>query len=466
MRLLTTAAVTFGLASVAFAGGYMNNTNQSIDFVRNFAQGASTSPSGAVYWNPAGVAFADNGLYVSAHTQTIWQTRNIDAQFFGEYEGESFVPAMPSATVAYKHNDWSVFGSFFISGGGGSVEFDDGVPMLDALVGPTVYGTLSGMGAQLGMDEATIGGMLKMNGLLAPEATFSYKDLYETKTYFKGSSTIYAGLLGGSYKVTDILSLAIGVRFNYAKNAYKVSYEVNPTQTAKMLDGAAAQAGMQLGLSEQLDLDETLLKVEQDGFGFTPVIGMHLHFKKVDVGVKYEGETNIEMKNDTKTIHPMVSSFMPQYEDGVKDDGDLPAQISIGGRIKWLDWLRTSIGYAHYFDQAAEYANDVERTLHHDEKEFFGGIEVDPIKMLTLSVGIMRTEIGYSDKSLSDLDFGTPSTSIGGGFAVRLTDWVAFQVGYMETLYDTYHKVDEMTGTKRSYDRSSHNVGAGLDFKF
>ena len=60
----------------AFADGIMHNTNQSADFVRNFAQDASLTNS-AVYYNPAGTAFADDGLYVSAHSQTVWQTREI-----------------------------------------------------------------------------------------------------------------------------------------------------------------------------------------------------------------------------------------------------------------------------------------------------------------------------------------------------------------------------------------------------
>lgn len=61
-------------ATAAFAGGIMHNTNQSTDFVRNFAQDASISNS-AVYYNPAGTAFADDGLFVSVNSQTVWQTR-------------------------------------------------------------------------------------------------------------------------------------------------------------------------------------------------------------------------------------------------------------------------------------------------------------------------------------------------------------------------------------------------------
>lgn len=94
-KFVKQGALLLSLASASFAGGLMHNTNQSVDFVRNFAQDAATGAH-AVYYNPAGLAFGSQGFHIALHNQTILQTRTVTAKGLGEYEGESFVPAMPS----------------------------------------------------------------------------------------------------------------------------------------------------------------------------------------------------------------------------------------------------------------------------------------------------------------------------------------------------------------------------------
>lgn len=70
----------------------------------------------------------DDGLYVSAHSQTVWQTREIDTDKLGYYEGKSFVPVMPSLLVNWHRGNFALSGGFYIIGGGGEAKFDKGFP--------------------------------------------------------------------------------------------------------------------------------------------------------------------------------------------------------------------------------------------------------------------------------------------------------------------------------------------------
>lgn len=417
-------------ASVAFAGGIMHNTNQSAEFVRNFAQDASISNS-AVYYNPAGTAFAEDGLYASVNSQTVWQTREIETDVYGDYEGESFVPVMPSLLMNWHHGNLALSGGFFLIGGGGEAKFYDGLPMIDQLVSAMI--------------SAQAGANPDLTKHIAAAGISNTTDLFSTK--FTGKQYVYAWQLGASYRFFDKFSAFLGARLNYAYNAYEGSMKSSiDSETLNAL------------------FTKTLLDCEQTGWGITPIASLGFHYKKFSAGIKYEHNTSIEMETQTEEIDATVASMMPQFTDGAKTDNDLPAILSVGVSYAWFDWLRTGVGYHHYFDTFASYANDKQDDLDGDENEFVFGIEADIVEQFTVSAGIQRTLYGITDDYISDLSFVTDSWSIGGGIAFRFTPKFQVQLGYMETIYEDYKK-KESSGVTKTYDRTSHNIAAGLEFK-
>ena len=72
-KLILTAALAAASLS-AFAGGYVTNTNQNVAFLRNPAQNAVIGVQGA-YFNPAGIAFMNNGWHLALDIQTAVQRR-------------------------------------------------------------------------------------------------------------------------------------------------------------------------------------------------------------------------------------------------------------------------------------------------------------------------------------------------------------------------------------------------------
>ena len=124
-------------------------------FNRNFARVGAIGIDG-VYFNPAGVAFLDQGFHLSLNFQNVYQTRQITSAFSipafantpyeypftlngGDktdgskfYEGKASVPILPSFQVAYNKDKWSFQAGFGLTGGGGKASFNEGLPSFDA----------------------------------------------------------------------------------------------------------------------------------------------------------------------------------------------------------------------------------------------------------------------------------------------------------------------------------------------
>jgi long-chain fatty acid transport protein len=180
------------------AGGLLTNTNQHISFLRMLARGTSMQIDG-IYSNPAGVAWLGNGLYFSLNGQSVYQTRNISATFglFPEgtrqYKGTASVPILPSAYIAFKHDQWAISGFFGVVGGGGKASFSTGLPMFDSRVMASIYAA--------------------SNGAITP-------DQYSISSSMTGKQFIYGAQLGLSYSFNDHIAGFLGGRMDYFTGNY------------------------------------------------------------------------------------------------------------------------------------------------------------------------------------------------------------------------------------------------------
>ena len=454
------------LATSAVAGGLNTNTNQSAIFQRSIARDASTDVD-APYANPSGTAFMKDGLYISVNSQMFWQKRGTTVNkspLFDDgakFEGETFVPSMPSILATWHRGNLALSGYFGIIGGGGSVSFDDGLPSFAAL-----------MHTPLEKIEAG----LSEKGL---STTNSSVDISLDAT-----SYIFGAALGASYEFNKMFSVYLGARFNYVFNSYdgsignlKLNTEIsriNPdgdlvraSELSETFATLAEKATSQedkvtyATLSKTFEsLDEQTsmeLDVEQTGWGITPIVGLGFQYKGLTLGAKFEYNTSIEIENDTKKNGTPLS----QYDDGVKDHNDIPSLIAVGLSYALLDNVRLSIGYHHWFDSKANLSGNLEDYID-DSNEFLYGVEVDFLKRFTISGGVQVTRFGISDDYISDMNINLSSTSFGFGFACSVTDWLRLNVSYFHTLYNDYEETVEY-GID-TYNRDSRGFGLGLDF--
>ena len=218
----------FILASdVLFGGGIVTNTNQSAGWVRMPARNATLGLD-AVYYNPAGLnLLPSNGFFVSLNNQVIGQKRTInsDYQFLNEseYIGNVSAPLFPGIYAGYKTDKFAVSFGFNPMGGGGGATYDKGVPSFEYPLTDLVPGL-------------TASGVTGLTG-------------YRADIFFEGTSVFFGYQLNFSYKINDMLSVALGGRYVTAKETYaghlqdiEVNYNGTWTRADAVLNGLSQQA--------------------------------------------------------------------------------------------------------------------------------------------------------------------------------------------------------------------------------
>lgn len=434
-------------ALTSFAGGLTTNTNQHSAFIRNPARFATLGIDG-VYFNPAGTAFLQEGWHLSANWQMVWQDRDaIDLkQNNKKYEGNVYVPCMPTILAAYKTGDWTFSGFFGMPGGGGKAEFDNGLPLFDNLIG--------GLGAGL--------------GAMAPvPMTISGASQFESTQY------MFALQFGAAYKINDNLSAYAGIRGNYISNNYM--------GTIKALADIPAMAatGVEV-MAVNIDMD-------QSGVAFAPIVGVDYKVGDFNFAAKYEFRAKTTVENDTKACDVAAGPMMGQvgmketietaagaalggylggFADGNKLRSDAPAILSLAGSWQIIDRLQVMAGWNYYFDKDAKVESlmggDNMKKLSRNTLEYLFGAEFKVTEKFLVSAGIQFSNFGINDNYTSDLAFTNDSFMTGVGGKYSLTEKLDINFGYCYANYAPDHNA--LTQTR--YERKTHNATVGVDFRF
>ena len=199
-------AMTAMFATATWAGGLMTNTNYHIAFDRMMARGASFDVD-AAFSNPAGLVWGHEGWQLSLNFQKPWQNRDITVGDT-KYEGKASAPIVPALFASYKKDRMALSAMIGIVGSGGFVQYDNGVPMFNVLLGSTITSLTQGL------NQKTQG--------FAPVVT---PDQFDSE--MKGKQYIYGGQLNFSYKITDNFAAAVGLRANYYDGYYRGHVKAN-----------------------------------------------------------------------------------------------------------------------------------------------------------------------------------------------------------------------------------------------
>ena len=459
-------AMTAIFATTAWAGGLMTNTNYHIAFDRMMARGASFDID-ATFSNPAGLVWGHEGWQVSLNFQKPWQYRDIELTANNKstlYEGKASAPIVPALFASYKKDKWAVSAMLGIVGSGGFVEYKDGVPMFNALLGNTIT-TLT-----QGLNTATNG--------FAPVVS---PDQFDSS--MKGKQYIYGGQVNFSYKITDCFAAAVGMRVNYYDGYYRGHVKANHST---------------IGNLASLSLD-----VDQKGWGFTPIVSLAFHKGPLTLTARYEFRTKINTKNETNSLSATLNSaeliekplvqlvqanvipaeqaaamaaniknqveqglviHTAPYEDGAHTRYDMPALLSVAAGYEFTPKLRATVEYHFFDDKNAKMANDRQEKLTHGTHEILAGIEYDINDKFTISCGGQRTDYGLSDEYQQNTSFACDSYSIGLGGAWNITEKVRLNAGYFISLYSDYKKQTDYG--LETYSRTNNVIGIGVDYKF
>ena len=474
--LALVAAMT--ITTTVFAGGPMTNSNQSASFLRSIARGTSLDPD-AVYNNPAGVVFMDNGFHIGINDQMAKQTRTVTSTFAPfamsngnatkEYVGEVFSPAIPSVHFAWKHNRWAVMVGMGVNGGGGSLEFDNGLASFERQFS-VLPGAISQLGQQLG----------QMNPAMAVSA-----NRYSMDMYLKGNSMTLAFNAGVAFRITDWLSVAAQLRYSTTSNGYEgymKNIQINPTMAAMGLQGdmmSAAQfftaAGAALGqlnpaLAQQAAVyaaqtADHILDVKQKGTSISPVLALAFHKGKWDASVKYEFKMATELEIESEPISANDRVINDIFPNGAKVKSETPALLA-AALSRHFGSVKVTAEWHNYFDKDAQ--NSFSPCITGNTNEYLLGAEWSISDKWLVSAGVQRTALNMDINKYSDMNFVTSSTSVAAGVKYNFSEKVGLNLGIMPTFYDKETAVGQASGINFTdvYHRTSIVWGIGLDLKF
>lgn len=436
-------------SSMVFGGGLVTNTNQSAAWARTLTRQA-TWDADAVYFNPAGLGVMDKGLHLSVSNQFITQTQQITNNYqFLEgapvtYEGDVQALLFPSIYASYKMEKLAISAGFNVIGGGGGADFQDGLPSFEVPIASLVPML---QGALAPIDQAT-GGIYGFSNITG----------YNMEAPFKGTSAYLGFQLGATYAINDLISVALGARYVSVKNTYEGSLTgitidapaayggTQPAGTYLRTVGDAISTANPAGAA-QLYAYATLLdaqtadkyvEVTQKGGGFTPIVGVNLHLSDmINIGLKYEHHTKIEIENQT------TADDVNMFPDGEKTRADLPGQFSGGIQLKPLNKLTASVGFNTYFDKSAYYGqtddngNQINNETTIDKNAYDVGVSVEYklLGILGLSAGFSTGNIGVNDGYQSDLNYALKTSSVAGGVFIDLGKMITLNAGYVHIMY-------------------------------
>lgn len=460
MNKLKVACLTAAIASssVSFAGGFLTNTNQNVAFNRMMSREASIGIDG-VYYNPAGVVFLGDGHHLSINWQLAYQDRTIknDYSLFTnnvnnpitprEFKGEAFAPVIPSFQYAYNKGRWSFQGNFALTGGGGKCTFDNGLGSFVRIVAETA---MAACGLARTVDGALGSVLGREVSMFGSDQAFGAGGKYSYNSYMHGRQYYFGLSLGAAYKVSDNFSVFGGVRGIYATTnyyGYVEDIKVGNMPLYMVLDPTKKDAA------------NIELSCDQNGIGFTPIIGVDFKTGKWNFSAKYEFKTRMRLKNKSVNLVPSIgnlpanlSSQMTQiltaqftqaglpaeqaaakaeaaatavlanqtvqktmlglknqfdteldeaigeYADGKKIAADIPAYLSVGVGYSPIDPLRINVGFHFFDDKNAKAYNNRQEKLDHGTLEYNAGVEYDINKKFTVSAGWQSTNYGLPEE--------------------------------------------------------------------
>ncbi len=415
-------AVTL-LMNLAFARGVGNNSNLSSEYVRTLNRNAATDIADIAAYNPAGTVFMEDGIHLYFSNQILFKeyrqelsdlTGDAAALNGQKFKSDNTTWFIPSAYVVGKWGDMAGHVYFNVPGGGGSVEYNDGVATTAFL------------------------------------GNFKLKDPKVT-----GSNIYYSGGAGFSYKFADWISASIGGRVIYSE--YEKDVEATSTVTNTRI--------------KVLDYKESAL-------GFSGIVGVNIKpIKGMNIGLRYETPTRLEFDVDKKENIPgsPLPDIADPSPDGSSFRKDLASVIATGVSYMITDDLRAEADFTLYLNTLSR--RDRSSKEKNIEDEFKTGFDVglmfeySILKNLKVSVGGLYNRPGSNPDTYNENNPTLNGATVAGGVFYRPIDALGISVGYLHTIYQDNHKnVEGIPGMipphkiKLSRDADILSIGATYSF--
>jgi len=412
-KLLTGVAVValiFAIASPVMAGGAINKSNRSTEYMRILARNAATDSADIATYNPAGTVRLDDGFHLNASLQYLIE-KNYEGNFLGQEYTSDEPSLIPSFFAVYSKDRWAGFFIVDVPVGGGKVDYEDG-----------------------NFTSFSV-------GQLVSQAT----GLPLTSHHVEAESMGIAYTLGGAFQITDMISASLGARYIDASTEF---------------EGGAVNGPLPSGI-----------KFDADADGWGAIVGLDIFPNdKMTIGIKYASKVELEYDYNVDEGAQILGAI--GIRDGDQKHDDLPAELALGYSYQITPQFRGEIGFNYYFNKDADIGGTTLREGLEDEIddswEVGLGGEFTVSDVLKISMGYLYTSIGVdpedSSNFLPDLDAHTLGAGVKWMAMPKLA--VNFAVGNVFYTGDSY--VDTSLGMpiEIEYEKNIPFVAAGVQYSF
>ena len=417
MKRVLTVLLMLAAASSLFAGGAENKNNLSSGYLRDPSKNTETEKTDAVFYNPAGTAFMEDGLYAEIGNQFVFKNYNHDVTEptgFDKYESTNPILFYPNTAIVFKKDNFALFGGFSVFGGGGTITYDEGTYLTN--------GVMSNYTASPLIDDEDVENSLEV------------------------FSAAFGELVGGSYAFNDMISLAAAVRFIQGSQTLKAELDNDPT-------AALIGAGI---------TSKTLLDTEASANGVGFIISLHTKpAEKLDLSLQYHTITKMEYEYD-KAEGALAAAN--GYEEGGKYDRDIPAILGAGIGYQILDRLYSSISFNYYFNEQTD--NDLAEF--DNSWEIGVGAEYKLTDTADVSAGILYSNAGMKDEENIIEGPVLDSICIGAGTELTFMENLAIDIALFKSFYleSGYKTAILTTDYEMDANKSLLILSIGATYKF
>lgn len=426
MRGVLFAAVLVLLSGVLPAGNLDILGIRSAEYLMEVSRNAVTDCADGVTYNPAGLAFMDDGIHLNFSGQYIGKDYTITGTLLGEAEETEVsstkpTPFIPNFYAVYKTGNIAAFGGFTVPAGGGSIDYSDGLFVMPLLETGLVQ-------AQYGPNHIAV-----MN-----------------EGSMEGRSFYMRGIAGIAYSLNDNFSVAFSGRYTSGHRNYKGqgSFTVIDLTT-----------GLPVGsTSGELDVDRS-------ANGMSAVIGVdYKPSDRVNLAARYETATALDFEASAN-VASAWDVLLPYMADGAKQRRDLPAVAAIGVEMMVNSKLRLGSSANYYFVDASDQGDDdgIE-DAYSDGWEANISSRYQFNNTFACALGYSYSNYGGSDSTYTDFEYMLNTGLLSGGVNWQANDIMDFTLAGGTTFIRKGEGAGIYTG--ETFDKKVFFVAIGANASF
>ena len=390
------------------------------------SRNAVTDCADGVTYNPAGLAFMDDGIHLNFSGQYIGKDYTITGTLLGateETELSTTVPTtfIPNFYAVYKTGRLAAFGGFTVPAGGGSVDYEDGLFIMPLLQTALVQ-------AQYGPTHVA----------LLNEGSM------------EGTSFYMRGIAGLAYAFNDKFSCGVSGRYTSGHRNYKG-------------EGSFTVVDMATGLPVGTTSAE--LDVDRSAAGMSAVFSVdYKPGNRINLAARYETATALDFEA-TANVASTWDVLMPYLADGAMQRRDLPAVAAIGVEMMVNEKFRLGGSANYYFIEASDQGEDdgiVDAYSDGWEANISGRYQFN--NALAGALGYSYSNYGGCDSTYTDLEYNLNAGLLSGGINWQANEVLDFTLAGGTTFFSEGEGVGIYTG--ESFDKKVFFVAAGINASF